>query len=71
MMDSDMNIWTILWAMTYIVPVFWLLIDFDMAVDDTQATYKVERPLAVALTIWFAIIWPWVMMTQIINGDDK
>ena len=66
-----MNIWTVLWAMTYIVPVFWLLIDFDMAVDDTQASYKVERPLAVALTIWFAIIWPWVMVTQIINGDDE
>jgi hypothetical protein len=57
--------------MTYIVPVFWLLLDFDITVDDTQATYKVERPLAVALTIWFASIWPWVMVTQIFNGDDK
>ena len=66
-----MNIWTVLWAMTYIVPVFWLLIDFDMAVDDTQTSYKVERPLAAALTICLAMIWPWVMVTQIINGDDE
>ena len=66
-----MNIWTVLWAMTYIVPIFWLLLDFDMTVDETQDIYKVERRLAVAITIWLAMIWPWVMVTQIINGDDK
>lgn len=71
MMDSDMNIWTIFWAMTYIVPVFWLLKDFDLIVEGLEERPWCGHELAWWLSVASVFFWPVAMIVEMMMGDDE
>lgn len=70
MMEIDMNIWTILWAMTYIVPVFWLLNDFDLMVEGLEEKPWCGHKLAWWLAVASVLFWPVAMIIEMMMLED-
>jgi hypothetical protein len=65
-----MNIWTVLWAMTYIVPMFWLMLDFKIVVDQMMDTFGVSRRLAHWVAALAVLFWPVAMIAEMMFSGD-
>ena len=68
---TDINIWTVLWAMTYIVPVFWLMRDFDLIAENLEEKPWCSHELARWLAVASVLFWPIAMMIEITMRDDE
>lgn len=71
MMNADVNIWTISWAMTYIVPVFWLMRDFDLIAENLEERPWCSHELAWWLALASVLFWPLAMMIEMMQGGDE
>lgn len=67
-----MNVWISIWAMTYIVPVFWLLGDFDLVVEEMGDWFDLSYSMAKSLAILAILFWPVAMIAKMmmVNKDD-
>lgn len=67
-----MNVWITIWAMTYIVPVFWLFSDFDFVVEDVQELFGLNYSMAKSFAIISILFWPVAMVVEMmmVNKDD-
>jgi len=66
-----MNIWTVLWAMTYIVPMFWLMMDFWVVIDLMMDVFGVSRPVARWLAVLAVLIWPVAMVYEMMSDGGN
>ena len=70
-MMNEINIWTILWAMTYIVPVFWLMMDFDLIVENLEERPWCSHEFARWLAVASVLFWPLAMMIEMMQEDGE
>ena len=66
-----MNIWTVLWAMTYIVPVFWLMMDFEIVIEQMMETFGINYRLARWVAVLSVLLWPAFLVADMMQGDDE
>lgn len=67
-----MNIWTVLWAMTYIVPMFWLMMDFKIVIEQMIKTFGIGYRLARLVAVLAVLLWPVAMVAEMMtSGDDE
>jgi hypothetical protein len=67
-----MNIWTVLWAMTYIVPMFWLMMDFKIVIKQMMDTFGISYRLARLVAVLAVLLWPVAMVAEMMtSGDDE
>jgi len=70
-MVTDMNIWTVLCAMTYIVPVFWLMMDFDLIAENLEERPWCSHELAKWLAVASVLFWPLAMIIEMMQEDGE
>lgn len=66
-----MNIWTVLWAMTYIVPMFWLMMDFKAVIEWMINTFGVSYRLARGVAVLAILFWPVTMVAEMVLWSDN
>ena len=67
-----MNIWTVLWAMTYIVPMFWLIMDFKIVIEQMMETFGIGYRLARWVAVLAVLLWPVAMVAEMMtSGGDE
>jgi hypothetical protein len=57
--------------MTYIVPMFWLMMDFWVVIDLMMDVFGVSRPVARWLAVLAVLIWPVAMVYEMMSDGGN
>jgi hypothetical protein len=58
--------------MTYIVPMFWLMMDFKIVIEQMIKTFGIGYRLARLVAVLAVLLWPVAMVAEMMtSGDDE
>ena len=66
-----MNIWTVTTVMLWVIPVFWLMGDFEVVVDNLERLTGRNGALVRWAAIMALLLWPVAMIIEMMLGDDE
>jgi len=66
-----MNVWTVTTVMLWVIPVFWLLGDFELVVDDIKRLTGRNGALVLWAAVLAVLLWPVSMIFEMMWGDEE
>ena len=66
-----MNVWTVTTMMLWVIPVFWLISDFDTVVDNLERLTGRSGALVRGAAVLSLLLWPVAMIIEMVWGDDE
>lgn len=66
-----MNFWTVTTMMLWVIPVFWLIRDFETVVDNLERLTGRSGAAVRWAAVLSLLLWPVAMIIEMMWGDDE
>lgn len=66
-----MNVWTVIATMLWVIPMFWLIRDFELVVDNLEQMTGRKGALVRWAAVLAVLLWPVSMIVEMMMGDDE